>query len=520
MPIAAQKRGTVPDTPLSPAGGAAAPEVMGAARPGPHERRGPKAIDRDADQDAMAAGDAIRGLFGRDALYTLGFAGNGLVAVIATPLITRMLGVSGFGRVASALALTQVLICIEGLGLNLGIQRAYLEQGGRRPVRELITVATGSVVVQSAVLLFTSGLWGRVAGFGSETVTLELTLVWAGMSCLTMIGMATLRAQDNLGWFNCINLIQTAGCQVLGLFFMVEFGSKPYWYMAGLVAAQVLALGCCLLRFPPGRLGKADLRWVLPVLGFSLPLVPQQLSTFVMGTSDRLVIQKLIGAGPVGRYQVSYNLASLGVVLVALLSAAWVPRTLAMPPRLRAQVLIESRDRLSQLTAPVLLGLVVTVPAVLRIWVPAGFRPDGLVSVVILVGLATAPNASFAVYCQALIVEGRTMAIAVVTGMAAVGNLSLNLILVPRIGIAGAAASTLCAYLLLSLVAGALVNPTVPLFRGARHRLPMVVAATLAVASYWLGLHGAAYYLRWGLGVACFGWFARSLLTLLNPRPQ
>ncbi|MHB1787184.1 MAG: lipopolysaccharide biosynthesis protein [Acidimicrobiales bacterium] len=504
---------------MSPADGTV-PEVVGPGRPAPLEGRGLGASAPDADHDALAVGDAVRGLFGRDALYTLGFAGNGLVAVIATPLITRMLGVSGFGRVASALALTQVLICIEGLGLNLGVQRAYLEQGGRRPVRELITVATGSVVVQSTVLLFTSGLWGRTAGFGSETVTLELTLVWAGMSCLTMIGMAILRAQDNLGWFNGINLVQTAGCQILGLGFMVAFGPQPYWYMAGLAAAQALALGGCLLRYPPGRLGKADVRWVWAVLGFSLPLVPQQLSTFVMGTSDRLVIQKLIGAGPVGRYQVSYNLASLGVLLVALLSTAWVPRTLAMPPRLRAQVLIESRDRISQLMAPVLLGLVVTVPAVLRIWVPAGFRPDGLVSVVILVGLATAPNASFAVYCQALIVEGRTMAIAVVTGIAAVGNLTLNLVLVPRVGIAGAAASTLCAYLLLSLMGGALVNPTVPLWKGRRRRLPMVVAATLAVASYWLGLHGAAYDLRWGLGVACLAWFARSLLTLLNPGPR
>ena len=65
---------------------------------------------------------AMAGLFGRDSLYLLFWFLQVLVAALATPVATRLLGPDAFGTWSAANAVMQVLFVLGGLGLAVAVQ--------------------------------------------------------------------------------------------------------------------------------------------------------------------------------------------------------------------------------------------------------------------------------------------------------------------------------------------------------------------------------------------------------------
>jgi len=180
---------------------------------------------------------------------------------------------------------------------------------------------------------------------------------------------------------------------------------------------------------------------------FALPLVPSALSSFVLSTSDRLIIEANLGSESVARYQVAYNIGSLPMLLLWVLHSAWMPRFFGITDDTeRRAVLAESRDALYRLLIPVLIGFACGAPLVLRVWAPASYQPDRLLLLVCIVLITAIPSAGQLAVTRALTADGRTAVTAVVTIVAAALNIALNVIMVPRLGLTGSALATLAAY--------------------------------------------------------------------------
>ena len=60
-------------------------------------------------------------------------------------------------------------------------------------------------------------------------------------------------------------------------------------------------------------------------LSFSIPLIPHYLSQIVLGQSDRIMIDKMIGASEAAIYGVSYNLAAVITLFVNAINNSFVP---------------------------------------------------------------------------------------------------------------------------------------------------------------------------------------------------
>lgn len=475
----------------------------------------PPLAGRPDSAEREAPAEVVRHLFGRDSLYLVGFALQALAAPAVTPVTTRLLGPGGFGRLASALALMQVVVPLQGLGLRVGIQKAFLQPDGVARSRQVMGIACLSSLTQGGLLLATLGLWPGAIGFSHAQLLVAITVTWSITTCVTTVGMGFLRSTDALWRSNVVYLFQTVVAQLLAIGMCLVMRRSPEAYLAGLLVGQMVALGICLASVPPQAVRRHDWRWLWPLLAFSAPLIAQQLSTFVLNSSDRLVIQRLLGAVAVGRYQVSYNLAGLGVLLVSAVASVWIARLLVVDPALHSDLLREVRLRLSAVMAPVMLALAFTTPLLLRIWAPDSFRPAGLTGVTVWVSLATAPAAAVAVYFQALMIRNHTAWIAILTGASALLNVALNLALVPRFGISGSAAATLVSYGALSFSARirtrGVVGP-LPLLR----RLPMALAAAASAGSGFIGIAGRAALLRSGVGLVCVLWFVLVVGTLLR----
>lgn len=442
----------------------------------------------------------------RDYLYLTGAALQVLAAAIVTPIVTRTLGPAQFGRMASGMVLMQVIFAVQCLGLSVGIQRVHAEgPEGEHHVRSLLSLALILAVVITLGLLLSAPLWSQVLGFGHQLRAVQYSIVWAGLAGATAVFTARFQSQNRAAIYIVVSIIQGVVTQVMALTALFVLQRSASTYLGGMMVGQTVALAVCLVASPPAARGLLQFRRNKALLAFTLPLVPNQLATFVLESSDRFVVQSRLGPAAVGRYSISYNLGILGATLLSVLNTVWLPPIFAAPegPE-RIEVLARTRDQLLRMTLPTMLGIALGAPAVLLVWAPATFDPAGLRTVTTLIALSSMAVLVFTSEYRVLVTASRTRTVGYATGLCAVANVALNFALVPILGIDGSALATLVAYSGLALVAhlcSRRVTRLPPISGRLRLWALAVTGATFASALIPAG--GAFFGVRLALGSLC-----------------
>jgi O-antigen/teichoic acid export membrane protein len=468
-------------------------------------------LETEAEAEASVAPDGsgvdatVGTMFKRDSLYMVASSLQLLAGVVITPLMTRVLGLHQYGIFAADLALLYVLYYSANLGLNIGIQRLFSQPDGERKSRNLLAAALVLVTCITTTIYLTGPLWSPRLGFGDFPLSTRLTVVWSGLFAMSWICLAILRCNEKLVVFATVCLLQAIvgiGVGTIVAFFGSRMATDVLWCA---MTVQAVAVVVSLVTITPHWRGITDVHSVLSTLKFSIPIIPLQISTFVLSASDRIIILRDLGPGATGRYQVAYTLGAVGVSMLTFLNLAWLPRIFAITDRqVRAAVLAGSRDGLYRLLVPVTIGIALGGPLLLRIWAPRSFHPETLVSVVALVVASTIPVCTSFVHSRLLLSEDRSATVALVTLTAAAVNVGLNLLLVPHIGINGSALATLLSYSLLATGMATLSRRLLPLLRPALGLWGMLLAAEAVILlSSYLPNHGPASAVRIAGTVVC-----------------
>jgi O-antigen/teichoic acid export membrane protein len=419
-------------------------------------------------------------MFGRGLLYTAIYAAQSMMSIAITPIVTRTLGPSGFGRLAAILTLCQVIQLIAGLGLIAGVQRHFADEPGDRETRGLIAFGAFAALVIAGVLQLTLNRWAPVLGFALPDEALVIGIWWAGVSAMGLTVASLLRAQDRLMAFLWVMAAQVLAGQIIGIALIIAVRRSPDMYMAGLLIGQLMGIAFGLVLVRPRIGGIWNVPTTVRTLAFSLPLVPHMLAFLVLNLGDRLIVLRDLGPSAVGRYQLAYNAAAVVLLLLSMLNQAWEPRIYATKDGgLRRSVLAQSRDQLFYLEIPILLGVVLGAPIGLRLLAPPSFQLDGLVVVVALVAISAIPYAAYLANLRTLMAYRRTGSLMWASPVCAGANVLLNIWLVPILGIDGSALATLVCYGMLAATTRLVANRCVRLPRTPAH---VWVALALAVA--------------------------------------
>jgi O-antigen/teichoic acid export membrane protein len=186
------------------------------------------------------------------------------------------------------------------------------------------------------------------------------------------------------------------------------------------------------------------------LVGYSLPLIPNGISWWVINVSDRTVITLLLGAAANGIYAVSNKYAAIFSSIFAIFSMSWTES---------ASVHIDSKDRdafFSQTTNAVIrlfgsfgLVLIAVIPLIFSFLVSAQFNESYLYIPILILGVFF--NAVVGMYSAVYVAKKLTKQV-MNTSLAAAGiNIVLTLVLMPFIGIYAAAISTAVAFLAMSI---------------------------------------------------------------------
>jgi O-antigen/teichoic acid export membrane protein len=399
-------------------------------------------------------GAHLRRLGKHSAIYGLGGLVSRILAVLLLPLYTTYLEEADYGRVETLVALTAVLVTLLRLGIGSAFFRFYFD----------------SDELAARLRVLRTSFW-----FTMSTATLGLVLGWMlAPQIASALNLGT--DQDGLVRAAFVGLWAQMNYEQLTSLFRVE--ERSVAFVAASLANVVLTIAVTVVlvvALDQGALGviagnfSGTLLVYFALLGyrrdqlglsfdgtllrqmnrFGLPLVPSGLALWTLNFSDRFLLAHFAGQDDVGRYSLGVRVASAIVLLLFAFRTAWPAFAYSIQDDTEAR-----RTYAFVLTYLLLasswlaLALGVLAPWLVRLLA----RDPGFWAGADVVAPIAFAGALWGAYIVVAIGVGRTRRTQfnwVVTGTAAVLNVVLNLVLIPRYGIEGAAASAVLAFVVM-----------------------------------------------------------------------
>ena len=398
----------------------------------------------------MALSGELRRLGKHSAIYGLGGLVSRILAVLLLPLYTRYLTTSDYGQIETLIALVTVLTIVLQFGISSAFFRFYFDAddvAGRRLVLRTsfwftMTMATlGLVFVAGFASEISTWLFGDAGS--ASLVRASAVALWAQLNYAQLTNL--FRVEERSVAFvlaSLTNILVTVGATLL---LVVELDKGPLGVIVGNFTGTIVVY-LALLGYRREQLGLQLSRPLLRQMNhFGLPLVPSALLLWVTNFSDRFFLVKLTDTSEVGLYSVGVRVASAMVLLLTAFRMAWPAFAYS----------IKSEDEARRTYAWVLTYLVVvttwiaTALTLLSPWIVQWLTTPRFESASRVVGPLAFSAVSFGGYIVLAIGIGRarrTQFNWIVTGIAALVNVTLNLTLIPPFGMMGAAIATVAAY--------------------------------------------------------------------------
>ena len=375
-------------------------------------------------------GSQISRLARHSAVYGIGGLVSRFVAVLLLPLYTRYLTPTDYGAVETLVALMAILATVLRLGIASAFFRFYFDS--EDPARRLRVVRT------SFWFTMTMATLGLVAGLVFAGQISEALFDTSDRTTLVRAAFVLLWAQMNFE-------------QITALFRAEERSTAFVIASLANLAITVTVTGtlvvyAALLAYRRSQLGLTFDRSLLRKMNqFGLPLVPSMLALWLLTFGDRFFLLKLTDTEEVGLYSIGARIASAMVLLLTAFRAAWPAFAYSIDDdreakRAYAFVL----TYLLFVASWMALALGLLSPWLVRLLTtPEFYESSKVVAPLAFGGVAFG---GFIVVSIALGRTKRTQFNWVVTGAAAVVSVTLNLLLIPRYGMVGAAVANVCAF--------------------------------------------------------------------------
>jgi O-antigen/teichoic acid export membrane protein len=401
----------------------------------------------------------LKKLYKESAHYLAGRVAVMLLGFVSFPIFTRMFSVSDYGVMSLALNTVMVLTAFSKFGMQNAVQRFYpdyansSDSGAFR--RYYSTLFFGAAAIGGICTLLYIGVV-----YAMPIDVIQPPLKFALLFAAALIVVRTLRSmQTNLMQierrtvlFNVSEIICKAGTisVVILLLFVWQRGIKSYF--AGVLIFEVIIVVAfipLLLNRKLLSLRSFDSQFFRTVIMFSVPLMWAELAWLVLDTGDRYLIQHFLGSEAVGYYAAAYNVAynvqdlvnvPLGMALFPVFMKIWSTDG----EKATADFLSRSLNHFVMAAVLIACTFIVVSRDLMVLLASHKYEPAHVLLPWLVGGLVLCAGQVF--FKPGLLVHKKVYKFARTTFYAAIINIVLNVLLLPRIGVLGAAIATLLSY--------------------------------------------------------------------------
>lgn len=392
-----------------------------------------------------------------------------LLGFIGIVLITRYFTQSEYGTFSLALVLLNIFVLISSLGIQGGSPRYIAFFRGKKDTRKVQSVIYSSI----KIVLIASILCSLFAFFTADTISSKvfhipelatpLKIFAIAIPFLVLIDIFTSlfrgfgRADVKVYFQDILRSILFISFLAIVIFLNLSFCSLLYAYFASFAITFVVFVVYCVKKppIPPKRGRNSDTNPIgKELLFFSLPLLFMNVLNMIWQWADTLMLGYFKTADIVGLYNVTLHISRFLSFFLSSVVFIYLPIATSLYSR---NLIEELKRTYAVLTKwifiaafPVFLILFLFPEAVLNIlfgprYVPASTALQ-ILAFGVFIGTITGPNGA------TLVTIGKTKLILMDSLASTITNIFLNVLLIPKFGIVGAAYASAVSVILMTLL--------------------------------------------------------------------
>ncbi len=398
--------------------------------------------------------------FGRQVSYIIGANITLLfLGLIRLPILTKGLGATLYGTWSLINVTVTLIVPFALLGLNSAIIRFLAAKKDQGRIREDFLSSCSIVFISGAAFsIFLFLFSDYLAVFILKDILLSLYIKLASIlilfNSINELTLSFFRMQKKIGLYT--TLIMSRNALQVGL--IVLFLLLGYKLTGTITAVIVSGMLICLVELlislrqvgfhiPRFSNIKSYLRW-------GVPLIPNSAMLWIIRFSDRYMVSYFMGITAAGMYSAAYRIGEYASFTLIALSSVLYPTIIKS---YEEGNLSETRKYLKyslkyfmMVSIPSAFGLSILAKPILSILTTSEF----------VIGTTVIPFVAFGVillsfyrFCLHVIyIANKTHLTVRLLGISTALNIILNIILIPRMGIVGAAIATFITYGLLGIL--------------------------------------------------------------------
>ena len=434
------------------------------------------------------------------AFYLIGSLFNKGFAFLTVPIFTRILSTTDYGIVTTYNSWISILSMVMGFAIHMGIRAAFIDY--KEKIDDFVSVTTTFTLLCGGVMcLFIGG------GAYLLRINVDLTLI---VLCLLQ-GLATALVQNYSMYlmmqyrykFRTALMILPNLLSVGASVFAILFVVKTDLYMGRIVPTALInaAFGLITVALVYARSHVLYNREYLKYgLAISMPLVLHGIALNILSQSDRTMITWLADASQTGVYSLIYNFSMIASVIISSIEGVWIPWFVLRLKERDIEQINEKAKLYMNIMTYAMVFILLFAEEVLKILATKEYMVGSIIIPPIVL-------ANYVIYAYSLYVNiehyyKKTRTIAINTMIAAVMNLVLNYIFIPRYGYVAAAFTTLGSYLIsfiLHYISAKQIEKD--LFDIKLFIKPILLIAIGVVCFY---VFEKMWYIRWGGAILFF----------------
>ena len=389
-------------------------------------------------------------------IYSLsGFAGR-FIGIFFVPIYTRIFSPDQYGIIDLIATMTSFITLFLIMGLDSAVARYYVDAENDEDKK--LTASTGlfySIFCSFFVILILISLSRKVSAIllGESVNSIFLTVALAAIPFSVLssycLNMMKWRFQPSLYAATSIGSLLLQVSLTVYLVVLRRMGILGI-YIAQLVTTFVFSV----IRFFLTKSSYSlvfSLKRVKELVYYGVPLVPLSLAYYIMTYSDRYFLRHFSGLDEVGLYGIGYRLSSAIGLIVMGFQHAWGPFVISTYKDTDAkETFAKTYDYVAIVICFAVLVLSLFSREVLRVFTTPKYF--GAYVVVPFIAASVAAPTLGGYFAVGIGIAKKTIHRAWSSGVAAAINLILNIVLIPRFGMIGAAIATIVSLIVLGMI--------------------------------------------------------------------
>ncbi len=375
-------------------------------------------------------------------IIAIGKISSQIATFLLLPLYISILSASEFGIVDLILSYIQLLLPIVNLQLDQSLFRFLVNK--RNDINECSTVISTIVFFSFVQVLI------YVILFLILQLFISSSLKWFFLLNTICLIYSSLMANCARGLGKNLNYsVQSFVAVLFNILFNITFLVFLKFGVSGMLLASALSslfAGTYGLVFVKPylffSLSSVNTKKIKEFYSFSIPLIPNQLSWWVMNASDKTVINLFVSLTANGIIAVASKFSSAYILVFNLFNLAWTESVVLHINDNDGKIYLEKIiNKVFLLFSAVCFGIISFMPFVFRLFVPNVEYAEvyNLIPIFLVSSLC---NVVVGLYSAIYVANKDTKAVASTSGIAAGINLLVDLSLVRLIGIYAAPIST------------------------------------------------------------------------------